>query len=858
MGKEKKCTLYKKYTSYKKCIPYLILAGFTFFFCWWFVGRHGIFGAKVDWLSQHSVLPDYFRQQFYATGKFFPEFAANLGGGQNIYHFAYYGLYSPLILPSYLLPFVKMSDYIMAVSITGLTASVLLFYYWLKSRKTDTGTAFILSLMFLLAGPMIGQYSGQIMFVDYMPFLCLALIGVDRYFEQEKSGLFTVSVFLMIMTSFYFSIGGMLSLVLYGLHRYFEQREGNRVAVRSFLRDGLCFVRSMILAVLMSGFFLVPTALALTGGRSKEQNTSFASFFIPQITVERFAYSIYGIGLTTLVITVLLTGLLYRKVYEKVLTYGCVIVLVIPVFAYLLNGGLYIRDKVFIPFLPLLCYLIGIYLEKCRKKELSFIAGIVPYIITTIFVYIARNQFVSKGIGKSIWKVLLAESILFLICYVLYCALKRYHKETKEILMLALPSVICLAVTMNTFYQMKPDRYVSRKLYRDVTGEQNRQAVKEALKDDGYYRTEQKGSDDENAADLNRIWDVEQNITSIYSSAYNPDYHTFRQKTFGLEEPFRNGMMQSVSKNPVFQRMMGVRYIVSDSDVPGYTLVKKCGTTGIYQNKDAAPVMYATDRVMTEEEYNKLAFPYNQTAFLEYAVVGEHTESSDQNIMTAYEPVSLKMANNRTTGGAEQKTIQQEGQKQILFLRFRVDNAHPNKDVAVWINGIRNKLSAKDHVYYNENKTFTYAVPLKDGEDNISVTFGKGKYRLRHVQAYLGSLPERSELLYQSEIQVDKKQTEDNVIQGTIHVKKDGWFITSIPYDKHFKIYIDGKETEIQKVNTAFLGCKIESGNHEVKIIYHAPGTTTGKVLSLIGIAGFVLVLVQEKRKQKIIQGSIC
>ena len=841
----------------KRYIPYLLLTGLTLFFCRIFVGRYGIFGAKVDWLSQHSVLPDYFRQQFYATGKLFPEFAANLGGGQNIYHFAYYGLYSPLILPSYLLPFVKMSDYIMAVSITGLTASVLLFYYWLKSRKTDAGTAFILSLMFLLAGPMIGQYSGQIMFVDYMPFLCLALIGVDRYFEQEKSGLFTVSVFLMIMTSFYFSIGGMLSLVLYGLHRYFEQREENRVTVRSFLRDGLCFVRSMILAVLMSGFFLVPTALALTGGRSKEQNTSFASFFIPQITVERFAYSIYGIGLTTLVITVLLTGLLYRKVYEKVLTYGCVIVLVIPVFAYLLNGGLYIRDKVFIPFLPLLCYLISIYLEKCRKRELSFIAGMIPYIITTIFVYMARNQFVSKGIGESIWKVLLAESILFLICYVLYCAMKRHYKEMKEILMLALPSVICLAVTMNTFYQMKPDRYVSRKLYRDVVGEQNRQAVKEALKDDdGYYRTEQMGSDDENAADLNRIWDVDQNITSIYSSAYNPDYQTFRQKTFGLEEPFRNGMMQSVSKNPVFQRMMGVRYIVSDSDVPGYTLVKKCGTTGIYQNKDAAPVMYATDRVMTEEEYKKLAFPYNQTVFLEYAVVGEHTESSDQNIMTAYEPVSLKMANNRTTGGAEQKMMQQEGQRQILFLRFRVDNAHPNKDVAVWINGIRNKLRAKDHVYYNENKIFTYAVPLKDGEDNISVTFGKGKYRLRHVQAYLGSLPERSELLYQSEIQVDKKQTEDNVIQGTIHVKKDGWFITSIPYDKHFKIYIDGKETEIQKVNTAFLGCKIESGNHELKIIYHAPGTTTGKVLSLIGIAGFLLVLVREKRKQKI-QGSI-
>lgn len=863
----------------KRYIPYLLLTGLTLFFCRMFVGRYGIFGAKVDWLSQHSVLPDYFRQQFYATGKLFPEFAANLGGGQNIYHFAYYGLYSPLILPSYLLPFVKMSDYIMAVSITGLTASVLLFYYWLKSRKTDTGTAFILSLMFLLAGPMIGQYSGQIMFVDYMPFLCLALIGVDRYFEQEKGALFTVSVFLMIMTSFYFSIGGMLSLVLYGLHRYFEQREGNRVTVRSFLRDGLCFVRSMILAVLMSGFFLVPTALALTGGRSKEQNTSFASFFIPQITVERFAYSIYGIGLTTLVITVLLTGLLYRKVYEKVLTYGCVIVLVIPVFAYLLNGGLYIRDKVFIPFLPLLCYLISIYLEKCRKRELSFIAGIVPYIITTIFVYIARNQFVSKGIGKSIWKVLLAESILFLICYVLYCALKRYHKETKEILMLALPSVICLAVTMNTFYQMKPDRYVNRKLYRDVTGEQNRQAVKEALKDDdGYYRTEQIGTEDENAADLNRIWDIGQNITSIYSSAYNSEYQEFRQKTFGLEEPFRNVMMQSVSKNSVFQRMMGVKYIVSGSDVPGYTLYKNGKETRIYRNEDASPVAYATSKVMTEEEYKKLAFPYNQTAFLEYAVVNENTgkyagKDRNQTELRSYEPVGLEMTGSYGTKIRKEKdgykihlkktkkteyvirttdAKPDDGQKEkILFLRFKVKNHHPDRDVAIWVNGIRNKLTARDHIYYNGNKTFTYAIPLKDSSHIISISFGKGKYELRNVSAYIGTLPEKSENLYQSEWNVDKYKTKGNQTQGNLTVKNDGWFITSIPYDSHFKIYVDGKERKVQKVNTAFTGCKIEKGTHEVKLIYHAPGVTAGKVISLIGMIGCIIVVWREKRQVK-------
>ena len=138
-------------------------------------------------------------------------------------------------------------------------------------------------------------------------------------------------------------------------------------------------------------------------------------------------------------------------------------------------------------------------------------------------------------------------------------------------------------------------------------------------------------------------------------------------------------MMQSVSKNPVFQRMMGVRYIVSDSDVPGYTLVKKCGTTGIYQNKDAAPVMYATDRVMTEEEYKKLAFPYNQTAFLEYAVVGEHTESSDQNIMTAYKPVSMKKADTQDGWRIHAKKM-----KKTTFPSNSYSRKQRNKDSVAW------------------------------------------------------------------------------------------------------------------------------------------------------------------------------
>ena len=61
-------------------------------------------GSETDWLSQHIVFPEYFRQRFYETGNLFPDFAMEIGGGQNIYNFGYYGLYNPLYLLSYLLP----------------------------------------------------------------------------------------------------------------------------------------------------------------------------------------------------------------------------------------------------------------------------------------------------------------------------------------------------------------------------------------------------------------------------------------------------------------------------------------------------------------------------------------------------------------------------------------------------------------------------------------------------------------------------------------------------------------------------------------------------------------------------------
>ena len=843
--------------KFKQTIPYLLLGMFTLFFCWFFCGRYGVFGSKVDWISQHSVLPDYFRQQFYNTGQLFPEFAANIGGGQNIYNFAYYGLYSPVVLISYFLPFVKMSDYMMAAGVISLLAAVLLFYKWLLRRGITSRLSFLTALLFLLSGPMIYHSYNQIMFVNYMPFLCLAFLGVDRYFEKQKAGLYTISVFLMILTSFYFSIGGMFALVLYVIYRYTEGKEklGENIKILGFVSDGFRFLLPMLTAVLMSAVLLVPTAMALAGGREGGHKTALSALLIPEIPIFRVVYTPYGIGLTTLAITVLITGLTYRKLYEKFLHIACIVILAVPLFAYLLNGGLYIRDKVMIPFLPFLCYLIATYLEKQKRREISFWAGALPFLLTIVLVYMGREQGkYSEYLG---W--VLVDALVMLVCYLIF-----YWKKFDWVLIVVPIGFLAL---YGVVLHKSADKMIEPAFYEEVTNKQIRTEIEELTeKENGFYRMEQSGTTSENAANLNRIWNMQQYVSSIYSSSYNPAYQKFRTETFLVEQPFRNVLMQSVTENPIYQKLMGVKYILSKQEITGYQQEKKVGDVTVYKNEEVLPIAYVTNQMISEKAYEDLAFPYSQLAFLRFAVgksvndTGNPKEMLNSQVKEtgAEIPIEDTQAIEKVEDGYHIKSkeiqnvklkISEEAQKEeILFVQFELKNYKRSKDVSVWLAGVKNKLSAGSHIYYNGNTTFTYAVNLKAGQTEVNLGLGAGNYEIRNLRCYIGNTDESLKTLCQSEFRVDKAQTKGNRIVGSVDGVKDGYLITSIPYDEHFEVKIDGKDVKYEKVNTAFLGVKMPDGTHEVEIVYHAPGLKMGKVLSVTGLLLLAGMMVTVQR----------
>ena len=469
-------TTMSKYLYYA---GYVILAVLTLFFCWMFCLRWGVFGAKVDWISQHSVIPDYFRKQFYETGNLFPEFAMNLGGGQNIYNYSYYGLYSPLFLLSYALPFVKMSTYVIVMEMLCLMASVLLLYLWLNRKGFGRAVSFAVAAIFLLTGPMICQSYSQIMFVNYMPFLILAMMGVDRYFEKRRSGLLAVSTFLMIMTSFYFSIGGMLALVIYGIHCYGRKLEekNERAAVKGFLCEGVRFLLPMIFAVLASGVLLVPTAIALIGRSSGESSGGSANaeslsvllgsgnatkilkgLFFPQLRLSGVFYSPYGLGFGTLMLTVLVATMFRRRWSDSVMAWIIAIVAGVPVFVYILNGGLYLRDKALIPLIPLFCYMLAMYLKKVSCEEFSW-GGCIPYVVTMELIYIGRNQ---EGMGN-LWPFLMTESQIMFGCYLATGVIKEVRRKRRKTIWRIRGTVLILAGSMAVFLAVFDNQYAKEK-----------------------------------------------------------------------------------------------------------------------------------------------------------------------------------------------------------------------------------------------------------------------------------------------------------------------------------------------------------------------------------------------------------
>ena len=804
-----------------------------------------LYGSQLDWYAQHASIPDYFRTLFYNTKELFPDFAMHLGSGQNIYNFSYYGLLSPMIFISYLLPGVSMNTFIIVSTIITVIISAVLMYVYLKGQKLSSETCLLATFAFVASAPISFHSHRHIMFMNYMPFLILGLFGVDRKIKDNKSGLLMISVFLMVMTSYYFSISGIIMLVLFGVYKYLKSI--NSFDIKLFFKTGINFVIPILVGVLSASIIILPTFMTLLNNRA-ESNVSINVFklLIPTFNTKNILYNAYGIGVTAIILPAIIN--IFKKKKENIFL-GVILLLTIffPVFNYILNGTMYVDAKSLIPFLPIYIYVLALFIEDIFNKKVNY-KIMIPFLIGIVVLVFIKDYKVHRVITD------LIISLLLILIY-----LKTNKKALLVFGLLVLFSFECYTTN-------KSDELVLK-----FTSQSDEKIVKEQIKnitnnDKAFYRI---SNNIDSAETVNKNY---QNInyynSTIYSSISNQTYNEFYYDVMNNNIPFRNRALTVTTQNVLSLMLTNNKYIVTrEKPLQGYELINTKDGVHTYVNENVMPFGYATSEIISYEDFEKLNFAVKQEALLNLVVVDE---KSNNNFVTGTQKVSVDIDKLLTSNNIEYKKIDnsyeleiketikmkhelsKEYQNKILFIQLKnnKNNSCDQTDQVIKINNVKNKLTCKEWKYHNGNDVFTYVIADKEQTDLI-ITLNEGLYNISDIEVYALDYAQIENANKKvDKLLIDRDETKGDKIVGNIDVQKDGYLVLSIPYDNGFIFKIDNKKVEYEKINDAFIGVKISKGQHEIEVEYKAPFKSAGLFLSLIGIICFITITVLESKRK--------
>lgn len=791
---------------------------------------HGgyLYGSELDWNNQHSIVPEYFRSLFYKNLDLFPDLALNIGGGVNIYNYGYYGFLSPIILISYLLPFLSMKTYIQISSILIVYSSVILFYYFLRNKFKEDASL-LGSIAFATASPLLFHSHRHLMFISYMPFLILALIGVDKYFKNDNKKLLSVSILLIILCSYYYSVGSIICVVIYGIYKYISLNK--KITIKNFFKDGFRFLYPIIIGILISSILLVPTAYVILTGRMPNIDlVTLSDILIPKINVKFLLYNSYGIGLTSFAFISLIILMMDKKRENKYLFYILSSIIIFPIITYLLNGTMYIDSKVLIPLLPLYSYSISYMFNTIFNKKIDIKKLFRYSVILLLIVFIGKSSYSNYFYIDYI--------ISFIIIY--FLLYKNNYKKTFTVIYLIL-------LTTYSVIANKEDKLVKSSVIKDNN------EIKELVKDiDTIDRIAFLKNYSINVNNIFGNINLYQNY--VYSSTSSSLYNKFVFDVFDREMQHRNRLILSPVKNIMFLMFMNNRYLVGENiNIHGYKEINKIGNTSLYENTDILPFMYVSSNTYNINNYNKLSFPYNDEVLLNNVITNngdnKHYNTKIKEVFLRrsdikYIDTNIKIENNVIYSMKRNSKliidVPFDAKGKILFISFNLSNSQSCSigDMAISINGNINKKTCNEWKYYNGNDSFTYVISDKD-LNSVTVEFLKGEYHIDNLRLYYISYDDIKDINKNiTKVNIDKIDG-DNIYTSVNNIE-DGYFVTSLPYDKGYTVLVDGKKVETEIVNKYALGFKLDKGNHNIEISYKSPFKNIGIILSIVGIVLFI------------------
>lgn len=793
----------------------------------------------------------------------------------------YYVLGDPLnLLSIFVKP--KYTEYLYTFLIlfrlylAGLTFS----YYCLSMNKSKKSTL-IASITYIFCGYVIFAAIRHPYFINPMIYLPLLAMGVEKIFLNQSAKLFIFSIALSAISNFYFFYMLCLLIVVYALIRYFDIYGFNQLKNIPLL---LCrFIIYALIGIAISAVILVPVIFFFLSTARSEYKVAFDSIYSFNYYLSLFfnfhSYNFSGYwticSFSSLsILSIIVLFIKKNNLSLKITFIIATAFLCIPFIGYMFNGFSYLSNRWAFAYAFVVAVMVCWTFEDLvhlNKKE-YFIVGIVSFIYFIIAMCFEETRNINFFISE----------IIMLIIYIII-GLCSFDVKKKRFFYGSILLLCIVSVSVNSYFKYSPlelkyiNEYVdSQKGYSTLT--RTRAKAIKNIEDDSFFRYDETNTGRTylvNAA----LQQKQHSVSFFYSlgSGYVTQYFMEMENLNAL-----SSLYTGLNNRRYLEALASVKYYIAENNQTSYlpygfnNQIKSTNQYSIYQTDFALPLGYTYDTCISQTKYKSLTSLQKQQALLQGVCIEDDFLMKSTELQFAESKTLYKIESSygirKTIDGFEVTDkdayviLEFDGQKNSeLYLEFlglvfkptknEVGNYITNANIRVETQETKNTVSIKNqyHTYYNGTQNFLVHLGYKyDTRNQVIIRFDTlGQYQCRDMNVYHLSMDYfENQINERKHNALENIQINTNQVIGDISLDTDKFVCLSIPYSEGWKIYVDGHEEKLYRANTMYMGVFLEEGIHHIELRYTTPFIKIGGIISGLGIVGFIIIIVCEKKRK--------
>jgi len=734
--------------------------------------------------------------------------------------------------------------------------SSLTFSLFLNAKyKELTLISVVFSVAYALSGYTLA-FINQIMWFDAVVFFPLIIMGLEKLVNEQKPLLFTFTLALTMVTSFYISFSICLFLVLYFILCMLQKVES--WDFQTIKSDTFRFILYAFLAAGMASFVLLPVYATI-------QTTVASTLAVPTEVKLYHAFTQY-------IAHLLPTARLSLVYGVPNLFSGAFVLILIPLF--ISNQQIGNKRKV------ALLSLIGVLYFSMNLNILDYVwhgfhfpnqlpgrwSFMFTFIlaITSIETLIHPEGLTRKGILIALFNVLFILSLikvipemqrvsdkavhLSMIGMMVYAAfmillISDSNEKRKKFIIISLSAVMLFDIGIHAVTVVPRDSTAnSTELFQHADQQLGKIVPQYESGEDELYRME-----------IMPIWTYNPGQVygykglSYYASTMTGAAFDFYE-ALGFRVYAPNVSTSYNPYSPVMNALLNIKYVIDRNqslDAIGFEKVETIDGYDILENKYDLPFAFMADYDLAKVKLDGTSYLENQEKLLS-AAIGREVD-----VFKPIEPTAVQM------NAVNCEIVTDAAWDNQYYLR--VDKTVPVELTFTYV------AEKEAYVFFEQNfKAGTMTVSangktqkndvlndvvkeiglIKAGDTAVvSIKADKVDVGLWGMQFYTFD-QETFDACYETlkESPVENIQFDTTLVTGTINPKKAGLLYTTIPYDKGWQVKSNGNTLDVYKTANYLIAVDLKSGQQTLEFRYRVPGLLLGSIFSVISLMVVVVL----------------